>query len=117
MACAVNLFCAVLYGVPVIEAIWAATCSPNPAGAFRPVPTAVPPMARASSPSVTRSTSLIASSRAPAYPDHSCPTVSGTASSRCVRPIFTTPAHSRACRPMVSRSLRMAGMVRVVVIW
>ena len=63
--CAVNLFAAVTYGTPVIDAICAATASPNPAGAFSPVPTAVPPMATSSSPPVTRSVSAIASSRAP----------------------------------------------------
>jgi len=66
VACAVNLLAAVTNGNPVIEAICAATSSPNPAGAFSPVPTAVPPMASSSSPSVARETSAIASSRAPA---------------------------------------------------
>ena len=64
--CAVNLFAAVTHGAPVIAAICAATWSPNPAGAFSPVPTAVPPMASASSPLVACSTSAIASSTAPA---------------------------------------------------
>ncbi len=63
--CAVNLLAAVLNGAPVIEAICAATWSPNPAGAFSPVPTAVPPMATSSSPLVACSTSAIASSSAP----------------------------------------------------
>ena len=63
---AVNLLAAVTNGVPVIDAICAATCSPNPAGAFSPVPTAVPPMASFSRPPVACSTSAIASSRAPA---------------------------------------------------
>ena len=73
-------------------------------------------MATSSSPSVTRMTSAIASSSAPTYPDHSCPTVSGTASSRCVRPIFTTSAHCRECRSHTSRSRRSAGIVRSVAI-
>ena len=61
-----NLFGAVTNGAPVIDAICAATCSPNPAGAFSPVPTAVPPMASFSSPLVACSASAIASSSAPA---------------------------------------------------
>ena len=64
--CAVNLFEAVTNGTPVIVAICAATCSPNPAGAFSPVPTAVPPMATSSKPAVACSASAIASSSAPA---------------------------------------------------
>ena len=52
--------------MPVIDAIWVATWSPNPGGALSPVPTAVPPMANLSRPRVTCSTSAIASSRAPA---------------------------------------------------
>ena len=64
--CAVNLFFAVTNGVPVIAASCAATCSPNPAGAFSPVPTAVPPMATSSNPCVACSTSAMASSSAPA---------------------------------------------------
>ena len=63
--CAVNLFGAVTYGAPVICAICAATWSPNPGGAFSPVPTAVPPMATFSRPAVACSVSSIASSRAP----------------------------------------------------
>jgi hypothetical protein len=64
--CAVNLFGAVSYAAPVMDAISAATCSPKPSGAFGPVPTAVPPIASLSSPRVTCSTSAIASSSAPA---------------------------------------------------
>ncbi len=63
---AVNLFGAVTYAAPVICAICAATSSPNPGGAFSPVPTAVPPIASASRPAVACSTSAIASSSAPA---------------------------------------------------
>jgi hypothetical protein len=62
---AVNLFAAHVCGVPVSDAICAATRSPNPAGAFSPVPTAVPLMASWSSPWVAWTTSSIASSRAP----------------------------------------------------
>ena len=41
--CAANLFGAVFSGRPVSSASLAAISSPNPSGAFRPVPTAVPP--------------------------------------------------------------------------
>ena len=44
-ASAANLFGALTNGRPVSSAIFAAAASPNPAGAFRPVPTAVPPIA------------------------------------------------------------------------
>jgi hypothetical protein len=113
---AVNLFAAVTYATPVIFAICAATSSPKPAGAFSPVPTAVPPIASCSRPSVACPTSAIASSRAPAYPDHSWPTVSGTASSRWVRPILTTSAHCFDLASMASRSRFSAGIVWPVAI-
>jgi len=102
--------------VLVIRAICAATWSPKPAGAFSPVPTAVPPIASTSSPLVACSASAIASSSAPAYPDHSWPTVSGTASSRCVRPILTTSAHCLDLASMASRSRFSAGIVLPVAI-
>ena len=40
-----NLFSAVTNGLPVSSATLAATSSEKPFGAFRPVPTAVPPSA------------------------------------------------------------------------
>jgi hypothetical protein len=51
-----NLLSALRNGSPVQAAISAATASPNPGGAFSPVPTAVPPMASSYSP-VTQSSS------------------------------------------------------------
>ena len=48
--CAMNLLGAVTNGLPVSLAISAATLSENPGGAFRPVPTAVPPTASSYSP-------------------------------------------------------------------
>ena len=44
-ASAANLFGAEVKGRPVSSAIFAAAASPKPAGAFSPVPTAVPPTA------------------------------------------------------------------------
>ena len=46
------------------------------------------------------------------HPDISWPSVIGTASWRCVRPILTIPANSRAFRSSVSRSVRTAGISR-----
>jgi hypothetical protein len=57
---AANLFAAVRNGWPVSPAISAAIASPKPGGAFRPVPTAVPPAAssyRPAADAVTRSLS------------------------------------------------------------
>ena len=90
---AANLFAAVTNGYPISVAISAAICSPNPGGAFSPVPTAVPPAASSYRPSAEAVTRPIAWASCCAYPDHSWPTVSGTASSRWVRPILTTSAH------------------------
>ena len=87
-------------GYPVSAAIWLAIASANPGGAFRPVPTAVPPAASSYSPSAERVRFSVASSSCRAYPDHSWPTVSGTASSRWVRPILTTSRHSSAFAAM-----------------
>ena len=80
VACAANLFGALTKGSPVSSVITAATSTSNPAGALRPVPTAVPPIASGNKPWVAYSTKSIASASAAAYPDHSCPTVSGVAS-------------------------------------
>ena len=48
--CAANLFGAVTNGRPVSAAIWAATSRLKFAGAFNPVPTAVPPAASSKRP-------------------------------------------------------------------
>ena len=44
-----------------------------------------------------------------AYPENSCASVSGTASIRCVRPIFTTPLNSRTFASSASCRCRSAG--------
>ena len=62
-ASAANVFRALVNGRPVCSAIFAATFSPYPAGEFKPVPTAVPPIASSYSPgSVSSMRSMSASS-------------------------------------------------------
>ena len=62
-ASAANLFGAETNGRPVSSAIFSAVASPNPGGAFSPVPTAVPPIASSSRPgSVSSIRSMSASS-------------------------------------------------------
>jgi hypothetical protein len=104
------LFGAVTKEYPVDAAILAATSSANPGGALSPVPTAVPPTASSYRSAQERSRPDSAAVSCRAYPDHSCPTVSGTASSRCVRPIFTTSRHAAAFSPTASRSAVTAGI-------
>ena len=48
----------------------------------------------------------------PAYPDHSCPSVSGVASCMCVRPILTMSFHSSTFAAIASRSAFTAGISR-----
>ena len=103
---------AVTNGYPVASAISDATSAPNPGGAFSPVPTAVPPTASSYSPAQERESPSSAAESWAAYPDHSCPTVSGTASCRWVRPIFTTSRHSPALNARASRSAVTSGMTR-----
>ena len=47
---AANLLAALVKAMPVVALRRFATASPNPFGAFRPVPTAVPPIARSRTP-------------------------------------------------------------------
>src|SRR5262249_9216625 len=61
----------------------------NPAGAFSPVPTAVPPSGSSPAWGSTPETRARSLRMAAAYPPNSCPRVTGTASIRCVRPLFT----------------------------
>ena len=63
----------------------------TPAGALIPVPTAVPPSG--SSPSTSTSATRTCAARRASIPAHasaSCPSVTGVASIRCVRPALTT---------------------------
>ena len=60
------------------------------------MPTAVPPAASSNSADSEARIRPTASPICRAQPDHSCPTVSGTASCKCVRPILTTSFHASA---------------------
>ena len=89
-----NLFFDSLKGYPVIN--WTAFIKPeiNSDDEFKPVPTAVPPWAK----KYKSSTDFKILSRQFSICDlnalNSCSNVSGVASWRCVRPIFTIPLNS-----------------------
>ena len=107
---AANLFGCDLNGSPVSSAIFAAARSANSGCELSPVPTAVPPMARSKSPGITASSRSTSLSSSEAQPPNSCPTVRGVASCKCVRPIFTTSANSRAFASMASCSRSTSGI-------
>ena len=97
---------------PVSRLSWAATAAPNPAGALRPVPTAVPPMAssrKGSSAPVIWPVELAISA---AQPPTSWPSVSGVASCRWVRPILTMSAKASAFSSRVRCRSASAGSSR-----
>ena len=71
------------------------------AGAFSPVPTAVPPRASARSGSTAARSSSISVSILARQPEISCEKRSGTASCRCVRPTFSTSSFSASSRRSV----------------
>jgi hypothetical protein len=87
----------------------AMTPGANPSGAFKPVPTAVPPSG--SSPIRPRDSRTRSAPRptAAAYPPNSCPSVTGVASIRCVRPLFTACANSAALASSAAPSRDSAG--------
>ena len=99
-------------GKPVSSEILRAARSANSGCAFKPVPTAVPPMARSYKPS--RAIATLAPSRSSklTQPENSCSRVSGVASCKCVRPIFTIPANSLPLASSASRSFFTAGSNR-----
>ena len=84
-----NLLSALTNGKPVFWAILAATCSEKSGWVFRPVPTAVPPSASSNRSCREASILRMSESNIETYPENSWPNVSGTASMRCVLPIFT----------------------------
>ena len=104
-----NLFGADTNGKPVRTDISCAMSSAYLGCELRPVPTAVPPMAssvKCTIAALARSSELRSCC---AYPPNSWPRVMGTASIRCVRPIFTMLSHSRDFLSSSSRSNRRAG--------
>ena len=109
-----NLLGSVTNGRPVSSASSSATATSKPAGALRPVPTAVPPSARRTSCGMAARSSSREPSRSPRQPEISCANEMGTASCRWVRPLLTTPAHSRSRRANVAASWSIAGSRRPV---
>ena len=81
----------------------------KPAGAFSPVPTAVPPRASARSGSTAARSSSMSVSTLARQPEISCEKRSGTASCRCVRPTFSTSSFSASSRRSVCAKLSHAG--------
>ena len=108
-ASAANRFAAQRSGSPVSAARRAATRSPNCGCVFSPVPTAVPPTASSCSGPRHAPIAWSAWSSWATQPDISWPRVTGVASCRCVRPIFTMPAYAEALAASVARSARSAG--------
>ena len=105
-----NLFGAGTKGSPVSFEISADMRSAYSGCEFRPVPTAVPPMAssvRCTIDALARKSELRICC---AYPPNSWPSVMGTASIRCVRPILTIVSHSLDLISSSSRKRRNAGI-------
>mmetsp|Transcript_8405 Transcript_8405/g.14463 ORF Transcript_8405/g.14463 Transcript_8405/m.14463 type:complete len:278 (+) Transcript_8405:234-1067(+) len=105
-----NLLGALTNGRPVSLAISLATIVANSGGALRPVPTAVPPMAICSTCGSAPFARVSELCICCAYPENSCPSVMGTASMRCVRPILTRVDQSADFSFSASLNLRNAGM-------
>ncbi len=111
-ASASNLLGAVTKGSPVRLAISPATRLANSGCALRPVPTAVPPSASSNTWGSAASMRTIARSSCRTQPEISWPSVSGVASIKCVRPIFTIPAKAFSFSRNASRSRATAGISR-----
>ena len=104
-----NLFSAVRKRLPVRSDTSRATRRSKPAGAFRPVPTAVPPSASSRRGSRLSSMSCRSRSRLARQPEISWAKEMGTASCRWVRPDFTTPRFSSSSRRRVAMRPSTAG--------
>ena len=107
-----NLFSAVTKGRPVFSAIFAADRVSKPAGAFSPVPTAVPPRASASRGFSAIRSSSSSFSRLARHPEISWPNRIGVASCRWVRPHLSTFAFSFSSRISSCSSRVRAPIVR-----
>ena len=105
-----NLLASVLKTSPVSALTRSATSTSKPAGAFSPVPTAVPPNARRRSMGRLAASCSREASSMPRQPEISWLNAMGTASCRWVRPLFTTPAFWRSRRSNVATSWSIAGM-------
>ena len=104
-----NRFSAGRNGIPVSVSISAMVRAPNSGWAERPVPTAVPPSGSSSRSRNVARTRRIPWSTWEAYPENSCPRVTGTASWRWVLPIFIMSEDSPAFAARASRSPSRAG--------
>ena len=102
-----NLLGSVRNSFPVREEMTRATSVSKPAGAFNPVPTAVPPSARCFSWGNAESSICLSRSRLLLQPEISCENRMGVASCRWVRPDLTTSAFSCSrCRNVaISKSI------------
>ena len=107
-----NRFSAGRNGIPVARAISAIVRAANSGWAFNPVPTAVPPSGSSSRSANVARTRRIPWSTWEAYPENSCPSVTGTASCKWVLPIFRTSENSAAFPERASRSAASAGRSR-----
>ena len=107
-----NLFSAVRKGIPLLSARISALRRSKPAGAFSPVPTAVPPSASSRSGSPAARISSASRSRLARQPEISWEKRIGTASCRCVLPHLRIPSFSFSNSRSVSVSSRSAGSTR-----
>ena len=94
----------------------------NPSGVLMPVPTAVPPSGSSRTRGSTESSRSTAYLTVAAYAESSCPSVTGVASMRCVRPAFTRSANSSALASSDPASTSSAGIrssttARVAATW
>ena len=109
-------------GWPVAFERRSITAFANPGGVLIPVPTAVPPRGSSRTRGSTDSSRSTAYRTVAAYPLNSCPSVTGVASMRCVRPAFTSGANSSAFRSRLAASrssdgIRSATTARVAATW
>ena len=86
-----NLLGAVTKGLPVSSVRASAAALSKPAGAFRPVPTAVPPRASSCRGGSARFSKIRSCSKLVRQPEISWEKVMGVASCKWVRPHFTIP--------------------------
>ncbi len=95
----------------VLAAIAASARAGSSGWRFRPVPTAVPPSGTSRRSSLARSMRASPRRHAAAHPDNSWPRRTGTASTRCVRPSFTTWSSSFAFASRAPASAERPGAV------
>ena len=107
-----NLLGAVTKFLPVSSDSAAATAVSKPLGAFRPVPTAVPPRASSFSPGRAAFNSCTSFSRLLRQPEISWEKEMGVASCRWVRPDLTMPSFSLSRPRKAAISSSVAGITR-----